>query len=395
MPKRWRKTTSSAAGSSRSVSKTARRWLIIGNPENRRVELFQQALHTLHRQPAEVLAYADLLQDQALLPAALERASLLRIESPGENWLVEKLLIRRGAETTRASPQLIGKISRLRNDPGRIRFPQLWFAGFSSLLQEFDRKLKEQPKLRVLTEPADIQTLFDKRACHQLLQSRKVAVPRALPTVHSYDELRAAMQATNLTRVFVKLASGSSSSGVVALSTANPHPLAITSLELVRRRGEYRCYNNLQLSRYNREQEVRVICDFLCSEGAHVEQWLPKVQQGGRNLDLRILTIAGKARHAVVRTSKSPITNLHLGNRRGDWQELRETMGSRWKILPELCEQAAQAFPNALTIGWDLLVTPGFRRAYVLEGNAFGDLLPNVSYRGESTYTATIRAAQK
>ncbi|WP_254512426.1 STM4014 family protein [Anatilimnocola floriformis] len=376
------------------MSKPARRWLVIGNPENRRVGLFQQALLELGQRPADVLSYIDLLQDPALLPAALERneSNLLRIESPGENPLVEKLIIARGARATEAT-ELVSKIARLRADPGRIRWPQLWFAGFSDLLQDLATELDRHAELRVQNHPTAIRTLFDKPACHRLLQSCGVAVPRVLPAVKNYDELRTAMQDAGMTRVFVKLACGSSSSGVVALSTANTRPLAITSLELVRHRGEARFYNNLQLSRYNREQDIRTICDFLCGEGAHVEEWLPKARQDERELDLRVVTIGGRARHAVVRTSRSPITNLHLGNRRGDLSSLKTAMGARWKIVTEICEQAAAAFPQALSIGWDLLVTPGFRRAYILEGNAFGDLLPNVLFRGDSTYAATIRVA--
>jgi hypothetical protein len=213
-----------------------------------------------------------------------------------------------------------------------------------------------------------------------------------LPAITSYDARREAMRAAGWTRVFVKPAWGSSASGVVAFSTAGARPLAITSLELVRRRGEARFYNNLQLSHYHRERDLRTIFDFLAREGAHVERWLPKAAHGNRSFDLRVVTVAGKACHTVVRTSRTPITNLHLGNRRGDLPLLRQAAGSRWKIVTDLCEQAAAAFPDALYIGWDVLVTPGFRRAYILEGNAFGDLLPGVTHAGQSTYASGIAA---
>ena len=63
--------------------------------------------------------------------------------------------------------------------------------------------------------------------------------------------------------------------------------------------------------------------------------------------------------------------------------------------MPDLCEKAAQAIPDALYVGWDVLVTPGFRKAYLLEGNAFGDLLPNVIHAGRSTYTHGIEAIRQ
>jgi hypothetical protein len=168
--------------------------------------------------------------------------------------------------------------------------------------------------------------------------------------------------------------------------------LAITSLELVRQRGEARFYNNLQLSRYHRERDLRAIFDFLGQQGVHVEQWLPKAKQGNRDFDLRVVTFAGKACHTVVRTSRTPMTNLHLGNRRGDLSLLRRTAGSRWHLVSDLCEQAASTLSNALYVGWDVLVTPGFRRAYILEGNAFGDLLPNLTHAGLSTHGQGIAA---
>lgn len=88
----------------------------------------------------------------------------------------------------------------------------------------------------------------------------------------------------------------------------------------------------------------------------------PRQRRGGRNFDLRVVTFAGKACHTVVRTSRSPLTNLHLGNRRGDLSLVRQAAGSRWNLVSDLCEQAARALPDALYVGWDVLVTPGFRR---------------------------------
>jgi glutathione synthase/RimK-type ligase-like ATP-grasp enzyme len=273
-----------------------------------------------------------------------------------------------------------------------LRYPKQWFAGYSSLLEDIERAMVRRSGASVQNHPDAIRALFDKPRCHQILASRGVAVPRALPAVSGYDELREAMRAASLSRVFVKLASGSSSSGVVALTTGGTRPLAITSVELVRRRGQARFYNNLRLSRYSRERDLRSIFDYLCREGTHVEEWLPKATQGDRWLDLRVVTIAGKPCQMVVRTSRSPFTNLHLGNRRGDLPALRRSAGRRWSIVSEIARQAAQAFPSALYVGWDVLVTPGFRRAYILEGNAFGDLLPKVSYVGRSTYAHGIRA---
>ncbi len=69
-------------------------YLFIGNPENRRVTMFQSALKRGGLAAASVLAYRDLLDDAELLRRWLEdwqartksTARLcIRLESPGEN----------------------------------------------------------------------------------------------------------------------------------------------------------------------------------------------------------------------------------------------------------------------------------------------------------------------
>ncbi|MEQ9065602.1 MAG: hypothetical protein RLO18_02700, partial [Gimesia chilikensis] len=105
------------------------------------------------------------------------------------------------------------------------------------------------------------------------------------------------------------------------------------------------------------------------------------------------VVITGQARHTVVRESRSPLTNLHLGNRRGDGERLQELLGpERWRALMEVCEQAAGVYPESFQVGVDLLLTPGFRQALILELNAFGDLLPGILWEGEETYQSEINS---
>lgn len=378
---------------SRLASDEPRPWLVLGNPNHRRVTFFQEALCELHQPSAQVVSYREVLRGEidvdALLGSLERRRGVLRIESPGEDHDVERLLIARGAAS---APSVIDPAAakRLRSDPGRIRYGRQWFAGFAALLEDLDQALRRNPGVNVQNHPQAIRTLFNKPRTQQLLSDHGVPVPQCLPGISSYDELREAMRAAGFFRVFVKPSWGSSASGVVAFSVLGGLARAFTSLELVRKRGETRFYNNLRLSRYDRENDLRAIFDFLGREGMHVEQWLPKAAQGGRSVDLRIVTFAGRPCHTVVRTSRSPITNLHLGNRRGDLEALRLAAGARWQMVLDVCEQAAAAFPHALYVGWDVLVTPGLRRAYVLEGNAFGDLLPNVFHNQRTTYAESV-----
>ncbi len=194
-------------------------------------------------------------------------------------------------------------------------------------------------------------------------------------------------------RVFVKLANGSSASGVVALHFAPTSVRAVTTIEMIKQGRSVLFYNNLRLQTYTAREDVRIIVDYLCAESAQIECWMPKASLAGRTFDLRIVVINGSARQTVVRCGSGPMTNLHLGNRRGDLRQLRTTIGTqRWHSIQETAENAARLFRDSMYVGVDLLLTPGFRNEMILELNAFGDLLPGIKSRGQETYATEIAA---
>jgi len=78
------------------------RFVVIGNPENRRIQLFQMALARLGLGPADVVSYVDLLAERVLLRNVIEPHAIVRLESPGENFEVEKQLLAAGADSARA-----------------------------------------------------------------------------------------------------------------------------------------------------------------------------------------------------------------------------------------------------------------------------------------------------
>jgi hypothetical protein len=88
------------------------------------------------------------------------------------------------------------------------------------------------------------------------------------------------------------------------------------------------------------------------------------------------------------------MTNLHLKNKRSEPTALIAKMGAQaWENAIDTCEQAARIFPNSLYTGIDLLIPVGFKQPLVLEVNAFGDLLPDITHNGLDTYTTEIVAA--
>lgn len=372
-----------------------RPWVIIGNPENRRVKCFQQALASRGLSSAAVLSYESLLKGEASLQS-LPANAFVRVESPGENPTVERLLIKAGVEPSQAEGSCVydrRDLPDLPQEHGRILAPRQSYLGYVSSMKKWFANSHDSPAQLWTTTAEALETQFDKALCQSRCAQAGIPTPRRLGVISGWEELSQAMTDAGIERAFVKLANGSSASGVMAIYRRANKISATTSVELVESSSGPVMYNSLKIRTYRDVADVRNLVDTVAKHRAYAEEWLPKASLGRRVCDLRLLVIAGEPRHAVVRTSRSPITNLHLGNRRGDidefWQRISEEQQHElWKT----CRRCAELFPGSLHLGLDILFTPGFRRHYLLEVNAFGDLLPNITHRGASTYEAQVDA---
>ena len=369
--------------------------VVIGNPDNRRVRFFQEALARRGHSPARVLSYRDLLAGRCDVED-VPSGSIVRIDSPGEDFEVERRLLASGeaAAVSEGSPAISAdRLAALRFDSGRILFPRQWYLGFCLLLRRWHRTLNEIGGVRFASWPPDIALMFDKAACHRACAAADVPVPEPFGPVSCLDELIARMDAAGVHRVFVKPAHGSSASGAVALERRGDRMAATTTAEMETVGGELRLYNSLGIRRYTKLDEIRPLIDELAPHRVHVERWLPKASLDGRVFDIRVVVIGRRPQHVVVRTSRGPFTNLHLGNRRGNAERLVEKLGpARHDQLCQTCIRTAEVFPRSLQMGIDVLFTPGFRRHALLEVNAFGDLLPGVEFHNKDTYTAQVDA---
>lgn len=350
---------------------------VLGHPGHRRVALFGAALRAAGLPEPAVLPWLDVLRGSYRIAPG----TLLRIDSPGEDAAVDELL--RGAALGEGYA------------PTRVEGSAAWYAGFTAALGRLAESA-EQAGARLLGDPGEIAVMFDKRRTHRLLSAAGLPVPRALDRSPSgWAGLKDQLSGAGLRRVFVKPAHSSSASGVLALELGPRGQIrATTSVEL----AGGQLHNSLRVRRYTAEAEIAAVVDRLAPDGLHVEQWIPKAAQHGRPADLRVVVVAGRVTHAVVRTSRGPITNLHLGGARGDLAGVREAAGPAWPALLELCESTAARFPRSPVIGVDVLPGSGWRRWYVGEVNAFGDLLPNLPglpggpAEGLDTYGAQVQA---
>ncbi|WP_432062210.1 STM4014 family protein [Streptomyces sp. S1] len=355
--------------------------VVVGVPAGRRVVFFQDALRSAGLPGARVVSWPDVLRGRARFAAG----ETVRLDSPGEDPEADLLL--RGV-----------------GDPTRVEGTGRWYGRFTAAVAGLAGSVGEAGAVLV-DDPAELPVLFDKRLSHGRLRAAGVPVPASptsgasAPVVRGWADVRALTAGAGMRRVFVKLAHGSSASGVLAVETTGAGRVrATTSVE---RDPAGRLFNSLRVRRYTSEREVAAIVDALAPDGLHVERWLPKAVQDGRAADLRVVVIDGRATHAVLRTSRSPLTNLHLGGARGDLDAARAAIaaaGGRWTDALKVCERAAAAFPGTRCVGVDLLPASGWRRFAVGEVNAFGDLLPRLTglpgggAEGLDTYAAQVAA---
>ena len=132
---------------------------------------------------------------------------------------------------------------------------------------------------------------------------------------------------------------------------------------------------------------------FILGEGAIVQRGIPMAQIDGQYFDVRVVCVYGRPAATIFRLSVHPMTNLHLGGRRGEFARCRAAVPTRtWLDALDHCAEAAACFDSAVA-GVDLLFERGFGRHYVLEVNAFGDFFPGwADARGRSVHTLEIEA---
>ncbi len=376
-----------------------RRLVVVGNPGSRRTALLAEAVARFPGLSMELVAWVDLIAGTADLRRVVRDGDVVRLDSPGKDAAAERALLRAGAREPTPDGAIVSaaRIESYAEDRGRIRWPAQWYAGLDGVCRDMAGWLAACEPHRLTVAPTAVRLMFDKQWTNAALSRLGVPVPPALLIrPESYDDLIGRATAAGWPQVFVKLRYGSSGSGAVAIRLGRRgEVVAYTTVEVdgTDRDGRPRLYNTRRIRRLTTAADVAAVVDALAPHFVVAERWLPKAGIDGRAFDLRVLVIDGRARHVVPRLSSSPMTNLHLLNRRGDADRVRRAVGeARWAEAMAICERAVAAFPGTLHAGVDLMFQPGFRRPTVLEVNAFGDLLPGVLHEGMDPYTAELAA---
>jgi hypothetical protein len=359
-------------------------FLVLGNPENRRVGLFQEALAGLCQPPAQVVSWESLLEDVGALARLPDAPLFVRLDSWGENAAVERGLLKLGyaaareAGCTALSPEALDARPLAR---GEVLAPRQAHLGFLRLLGRLEEVFAARPRWRVLNPPASVAELFDKRLTSRRYAALGIPVPPPFEGVDSHESLRAELARRGCTTAFVKLSCGSSASCLAVYSLRDGEASALTTVEQTREGW----FNSLKLRRV-RGAPLDALLAFLFREGSQVEEAVPKATLGGRPFDTRVLVVAGEPAFTVVRQSRHVVTNLHLGGWRGSLEALRARVPEDvYGAAMESCRRVYAAH-GCLHVGVDLMYEAGFGGHRVLEANAFGDLLPNLFREGLGTY---------
>ncbi|HEY1187017.1 MAG TPA: STM4014 family protein [Gemmata sp.] len=372
----------------------APRYVLIANPGTKRCETYRAEL-LAHGSACgttpdlEIVPWADVIAragDLGTLPA-FDQPALVRFESPGKDDNATRLLLEAGARADPSEPPRDWRALAL--PKGLLVRPGLLYRGFHRVLNGLRTALDTRPHLRPTACPLAIADMFDKTRTCEKLHAAGVPVPEWVPAPETAGELLTQSKCRTETwpTTYVKLNTGSSATGIVVLHRPPAEEVSATT-SLAEIDGAF--YNSRLVRRVTRGDLVRAL-NFVLNEGAIVQRGIPIAQVDGQNFDVRVVCVYGRPAAVIFRLSPHPMTNLHLGGHRGDYNRCRAVIPTReWLDALDHCSEAAGGFDSAVA-GVDLLFERGFRRHFILEVNAFGDFFPGwTDARGRSIHSIEI-----
>jgi glutathione synthase/RimK-type ligase-like ATP-grasp enzyme len=360
------------------------RLVLIANPGTPRCEAFVRSARGCGIEPV-VVPWAEVIPAGGDLDHLREfdQPAVVRLESPGKDAAVARLLLAAGDPHADwpAVPPLKGLFLR----------PGLQFQGFVGVLAGLRKSFDARTHLAPTACPLAVARMFDKNGTLTDLSAAGIPVPEFVSPEDppaDPDSLLAAVRDRGWPVAYLKLNTGAGGTGIVVCRFDGSAWAGNTTL--LRRGNEF--FNSRRLQPVS-GAELRECVAFLLREGITVQRGIPHAQLDGQNADLRVVCVGGKPVATVFRLSPHPITNLHLGGRRGEWQRCRNAIPTRcWLDALDSASAAAGCF-NSLMVGVDVVFEPGFRRHAVLELNAFGDFFPGwIDPTGRSLHQIELAA---
>ena len=350
-------------------------FLSIGPSGSRRVKFWGDTLSE-KKYAHQVLNYQQVINNDF---PAITKPTVLRITSPGENFDLKKEFLVLGGY-----PEAKDFVFK----KGLIYPNTCWYQGWQLVLEKVKHFVAQNPLIETMNTPETIQLAFHKLKCQQHLIEQNIQTPKIiLEQVIDYESLVQLLIQKNIHQVFIKPYHSSSASGIMAFRQAAGKQVLYTTIDL-KKDG---LYNNLKIQRYTDVSQIKKIINNMQPSGLHVEEWIRKKTFQQKSVDFRILVINNKAVFVVPRMSQHFITNLHLGNEKGNILSIEKTWGQT--IIEQaktLAVDATKAMKGLFYAGVDVAIAAK-GQAYVLEVNAFGDLLLNIEKGNLNTYQYELK----
>ena len=361
-------------------------YVIVANPDGKRWQAYERDLLAFwHRHGCEprvtLLPWREVVPRRGDVADLLEgnEPAVLRLESPGRDQEVMRLLLE--ASDDSASSQAWRDVPIAK---GMLLRPSLLHRGFCRTLRGIRAALDRKRNVQPLACPLAVAELFDKTATARRLREAGLPCPAMIPAPSNADVLLLELRELKFKTAYVKLNTGSSATGIAVVHALDDPPWAITSMLRI---GDF-FYNTRKLQKITGEQLDETLA-FLIREGAFIQEGIPMAQIDGQNFDLRVVVIHGRPAFTIFRLSGLPMTNLHLGGRRGDAAMCRAAVPTRaWLDALDHCVEAASLYDCA-AVGVDLVFERGYARHFLLEINAFGDFFPGLTDATGRTIHAT------
>jgi hypothetical protein len=372
------------------------RYIILANPESLRLGAYEPELRTYWRERGldvqiTIVPWATIIEHDGHLDALREfdSAAVVRMESPGRDWRVSQLLLEAGRRQTN-DPEPTDWLS-LDYQLGRLVRPGLFYQGFCRILGNLRRAFDARPHLHPTACPLEVAEMFDKNATCARLRAAGIAIPETISEPNSVEELLTVTRERKFHTVYAKLNSGSSASAIAVLRPREDPMTAISSITRI----EEGFYSTRRLRRHTGE-DLEAVLAFLIRERVCVQKGIEMARIEGMNFDVRVVMIYGQPRFTIFRLSHNPMTNLHLGGKRGEQETCRSQIPMRiWLDGMDTCVEASGLYRSPM-MGIDLMFENGWMRQVLLEVNAFGDFFPNlVDIAGKSVHRVEIEETAK
>ncbi|WP_442681107.1 STM4014 family protein [Sphingomonas sp. ASY06-1R] len=370
-----------------------RHLVVLGPVSGPRHDAFAQACIDRFGWVPAVLSWDKFLAAPERLQRMLSPGGYLRIDTPDQDVRAIAAVLAAGADEAAATgieTVPVGIETMLAQ--GDVGSPAQFAFGLVAGITLAER-IAQEAGADISIKAVDVACAFDKTRTAARFNKAGLATPRGLPAIHGFEALADAMRAAACSRVFVKLRHGSAAAAMVALARHGTQWRALTTAMLV----DGRVRATRAVRRLSDCGDIARLIDRLGPLGLHVEAWVPKISIDGHVADVRIVCVDGAEAFPVLRTSRHPMTNLHLGGARYPIARLIARIGAAaWAEVETSAWRAAALFPASDAIGIDIAVLNDGRRSRLLEANIFGDFVKDLIVGGQTPYSAQLnRIAQR